>query len=37
MQSGGTNGVVFERVYVTGKYELHCRNKYKFTGNIFSH
>jgi hypothetical protein len=35
MQSGGTIGVVFERVYGTGKYELHGRNKYKFSDNMF--
>jgi hypothetical protein len=35
MQSGGTNGEAFERVYVTGKYEFHCRNKYKFPDNMF--
>jgi hypothetical protein len=37
MQSGVTNEGAFERVYGTGKYELRCRNKYNFTGNIFSH
>jgi len=37
MQIGGTNGVVFERVYGVGKYQLHCRNKHKSTGNMISH
>jgi hypothetical protein len=37
MQSGGTNGLVFDRVYGTGKYEIHSKDKYKYTGSIFSH
>jgi hypothetical protein len=37
MHSGDANGEVFERVYGTGKYELHYRNKYKFTVNMFLH
>jgi hypothetical protein len=36
MHSGGTDGELFERVYDTGKYELHHRNKHKFTGNMSS-